>query len=164
MSALGVLTSNLIFAQWDSDLSRQIATAAAIDRRVPPFGALEFDVPVFGPSRRSAAAAAGEPRWTAHRDHSAHRRLEARHRGAGEGRAPARPSRPRARDLAGMLWTLRPPWTRRRPHPPLETRTSFPSATASVVLALQTNDGKDTSRRDRRRTNRSARCRRALIR
>ena len=45
--ARSVITSNLIFAQWDRIFRDQMATAAAIDRLVHHSVLLEFDVPSF---------------------------------------------------------------------------------------------------------------------
>ena len=55
-----VITSNLIFAQWDRIFRDQMATAAAIDRLVHHSVLLEFDVPSFRTEhakRRGKAAA-----------------------------------------------------------------------------------------------------------
>ena len=46
-ATLGLITSNLIFAQWDRIFRDQMATAAAIDRLVHHSVLLEFDVPSF---------------------------------------------------------------------------------------------------------------------
>lgn len=60
-----IITSNLIFAQWDRIFRDQMATAAAIDRLVHHSALLEFDVPSFrteharqrGKARRAEATA-----------------------------------------------------------------------------------------------------------
>jgi DNA replication protein DnaC len=53
-----VITSNLIFAQWDRIFRDQMATAAAIDRLVHHSVLLEFDVPSF---RTEHAKRRGKP-------------------------------------------------------------------------------------------------------
>jgi hypothetical protein len=59
-----LLTSNLVFGQWDRIFRDQMATAAAIDRLVHQAVFLEFDVPSYRTERakrRSHAGAATEP-------------------------------------------------------------------------------------------------------
>jgi DNA replication protein DnaC len=54
-----VITSNLIFAQWDRIFRDQMATAAAIDRLVHHSALLEFDVSSF---RTEHAKRKGKPK------------------------------------------------------------------------------------------------------
>ena len=51
-----MVTSNLVFSQWDRIFRDQMATAAAIDRLVHHAVVLEFDVPSYrtDPSRRKS--------------------------------------------------------------------------------------------------------------
>ncbi len=54
-----MITSNLVFSQWERIFKDQMATAAAIDRLVHHAAILEFDVPSFrtDPARGSVPAA-----------------------------------------------------------------------------------------------------------
>ena len=45
--ALDVITSNLVFSEWDRIFKNPMTTAAAIDRLVHHSVILEFDVPSF---------------------------------------------------------------------------------------------------------------------
>jgi DNA replication protein DnaC len=65
-----MVTSNLIFSQWDRIFRDQMATAAAIDRLVHHAVLLEFDVPSYRtdrsrPTPPAAAAARSSPRGRA---------------------------------------------------------------------------------------------------
>jgi hypothetical protein len=50
-----MVTSNLVFSQWDRIFRDQMATAAAIDRLVHHAVLLEFDVPSFRTDRSRPA-------------------------------------------------------------------------------------------------------------
>ena len=58
-----MVTSNLVFSQWDRIFRDQMATAAAIDRLVHHSVVLEFDVPSFrtDPSRPTSPAPSPPP-------------------------------------------------------------------------------------------------------
>ena len=51
-----MVTSNLVFSQWDRIFRDQMATAAAIDRLVHHAVVLEFDVPSFRTDRSGRKA------------------------------------------------------------------------------------------------------------
>jgi DNA replication protein DnaC len=57
-----MVTSNLIFSQWDRIFRDQMATAAAIDRLVHHAVLLEFDVPSYRTDRSRPTPPASEPR------------------------------------------------------------------------------------------------------
>jgi DNA replication protein DnaC len=57
-----LVTSNLVFSQWDRIFRDQMATAAAIDRLVHHAVLLEFDVPSFRTDRSRPPAPAPPPR------------------------------------------------------------------------------------------------------
>ena len=56
-----LLTSNLVFGQWDRIFRDQMATAAAIDRLVHHAVLLEFDVPSYRTERAKRGGHAGAP-------------------------------------------------------------------------------------------------------
>jgi DNA replication protein DnaC len=57
-----MVTSNLVFSQWDRIFRDQMATAAAIDRLVHHAVLLEFDVPSFRTDRTRPASPPAAPR------------------------------------------------------------------------------------------------------
>jgi DNA replication protein DnaC len=57
-----MVTSNLVFSQWDRIFRDQMATAAAIDRLVHHAVLLEFDVPSFRTDRSRPPSPAAAPR------------------------------------------------------------------------------------------------------
>jgi DNA replication protein DnaC len=57
-----MVTSNLVFSQWDRIFRDQMATAAAIDRLVHHAVILEFDVPSYRTDRSRPASPAPAPR------------------------------------------------------------------------------------------------------
>lgn len=57
-----MVTSNLVFSQWDRIFRDQMATAAAIDRLVHHAVILEFDVPSFRTDRSRPSPPASPPR------------------------------------------------------------------------------------------------------
>jgi DNA replication protein DnaC len=57
-----MVTSNLVFSQWDRIFRDQMATAAAIDRLVHHAVLLEFDVPSFRTDRSRPTTPASAPR------------------------------------------------------------------------------------------------------
>jgi DNA replication protein DnaC len=54
-----LLTSNLVFGQWDRIFRDQMATAAAIDRLVHHAVLLEFDVPSYRTERAKRRSQSG---------------------------------------------------------------------------------------------------------
>ena len=52
---LVLITSNLVFSEWDRIFKNPMTTAAAIDRLVHHSVILEFDVPSYRTEKRSAA-------------------------------------------------------------------------------------------------------------
>ena len=65
-----MVTSNLVFSQWDRIFRDQMATAAAIDRLVHHAVLLEFDVPSFRTDRSRPPSAAPTPPRAARRGRS----------------------------------------------------------------------------------------------
>ncbi len=55
-----LITSNLVFSQWDRIFQNPMTTAAAIDRLVHHSVILEFDVPSYRTAKRSAAGPASK--------------------------------------------------------------------------------------------------------
>lgn len=55
-----LITSNLVFSQWDRIFKNPMTTAAAIDRLVHHSVILEFDVPSFRSEKAKAAGSAGD--------------------------------------------------------------------------------------------------------
>ena len=56
-----MVTSNLVFSQWDRIFRDQMATAAAIDRLVHHAVLLEFDVPSYRTDRARPPRSAPDP-------------------------------------------------------------------------------------------------------
>ena len=59
-----LITSNLVFSQWDRIFKNPMTTAAAIDRLVHHCAILEFDVPSYRTEKRSATERASRGRKT----------------------------------------------------------------------------------------------------
>ncbi len=57
-----MVTSNLVFSQWDRIFRDQMATAAAIDRLVHHAVLLEFDVPSYRTDRSRPTSPPAAPR------------------------------------------------------------------------------------------------------
>jgi len=56
-----MITSNLVFSQWDQIFQNPMTTAAAVDRLVHHSSILEFEVPSYRTAEKLRAASAGTP-------------------------------------------------------------------------------------------------------
>ena len=56
-----MITSNLVFSQWDQIFQNPMTTAAAVDRLVHHSSILEFDVPSYRTAEKLRAASAAAP-------------------------------------------------------------------------------------------------------